>query len=128
MRRFIFVVVAVIWVAAPVLACVPNAAMTDAEMACCQKMGGDCDMGVGNHACCKDTMQRAPGVAVLAQNSRTDVQLVPFANGSTGATVTTGTMAGVYHEISVEQNGAGFRLRVCPPGSSPLELNSILRI
>lgn len=119
MRSSIALLLAVLWLAAPVLACVPNAAMTDAEMACCQKMGGDCDMGTGNHACCKDIMRRAPGVATMAQTSQMDVSLVATATISTGD---------VYDEIFVEQNGAGFRLSVCPPGSSPLVLNSILRI
>jgi hypothetical protein len=119
MMRGSIALLAVLWLAAPVLACLPNATMTDAEMACCQKMGGDCDMGTGNHACCKDTMHRAPSVATMAQNSQTDVSVVAIATISTGD---------VYDEIFVEQNGAGFRLSVCPQGSSPLALDSILRI
>ncbi|MEQ1353426.1 MAG: hypothetical protein ABLT11_05370 [Candidatus Acidiferrum sp.] len=115
-RRFIFVVAAVIWVAAPVLACVPKAAMTDAEMACCQKMGGECDMGVGNHACCKDSMHRAPGAAVVAQNLQTDVPLAAIA-----------AVADVYDEIFAEYVGGDFLVHVGLPGL-PLELNSILRI
>jgi hypothetical protein len=117
-RQLTLLVAALIWVAAPVLACMPTAAMTDAEMACCQKMGGDCDMGTGNHACCKDTMYRAPSVAAVAQASQTDVPLVALATIS---------MDDVSDEILVQQNGAGFRLSVFPPGSSPLALNSILR-
>ena len=116
LRRIILVVAAVIWVAAPVLACVPNAAMTDAEMACCQKMGGDCDMGVGNHACCKDSMHRAPGVAVVAQSLQMDVQLV--------ATAAVGDISA---EIFTEYDGGEFLVHVGPLGL-PLELNSILRI
>ena len=115
-RRFILVVAAVIWVAAPVLACLPNAAMTDAEMACCQKMGGDCDMGVGNHACCKDSMQRAPGAAVVAQPLQVDVPLVAIA-----------AVADVYDETFTEYDGGDFLVHVGLPGL-PLELNSILRI
>ena len=57
-------------------------------------------MGTGNHACCKDTMHRAPSVAAMAQNSQTDV---PIASIST---------SDVYDEILVEQNGTGFRLSV----------------
>lgn len=116
LRRFIFVMAAVIWVAAPVLACVPKAAMTDAEMACCQKMGGECDMGVGNHACCKDSMHRAPGAAVVAQSLQMDVPLVAIA-----------AVADVYDETLPERLGVGFLVHV-GPASLPLELNSILRI
>lgn len=116
MRRIIFVVAAVIWVAAPVLACVPRAAMTDAEMACCQKMGGDCDMGVGNHACCKGSMHRAPGVAVVAQSLQMDVPLVAIA-----------TVADISAEIFTLHLGGDFLVHVEPPGLA-LELNSILRI
>jgi hypothetical protein len=116
MRSSIALLLAILWLATPVLACVPNEAMTNAEMACCQKMGGDCDMGTGNHACCKDTIHRAPSVAAAVQNSQTDVPLVAISTGD------------VSEEIFVQQNGAGFRLSVCPPGSSPLSLNSILRI
>ena len=34
-----------LWMAMPALACLPNAAMTQVEMACCKKMAGDCHMG-----------------------------------------------------------------------------------
>jgi integrase len=33
--------------------------MTEAEMACCKKMAGDCNMGTGQHPCCK-TVSNAP--------------------------------------------------------------------
>jgi hypothetical protein len=116
LRRIILVVAAVIWVAAPVLACVPNAAMTDAEMACCQEMGGHCDMGAGNHACCKDSMHRAPGVAVVAQSLQVDAHVVAIA-----------AAADISAEIFTEHDGREFLVHVAPPGL-PLELNSILRI
>ena len=119
MRSSIALLWAVLWLAAPVLACVPNAAMTDAEMACCQKMGGHCDMGTGNHACCRDIMRRAPSVAVMAQNSQIVVTLVATATVSIGD---------VYGEIFVEQNGAGFPFSFGLQGNSPLALNFILRI
>jgi hypothetical protein len=41
--------------------------MTDAEMACCKKMAGNCDMGTGNHSCCKTTV-RTPQLAAIAHN------------------------------------------------------------
>ncbi len=119
MRRIIFVLAALMWVGAPVLACVPTAAMTDAEMACCKKMGGDCDMGVGNHSCCKHSMNRAPDVAdvvKVAQSSQVDVALVAMA----AAEDITG-------EIFSEYDGGEFVAQAGPPGLV-LELNSILRI
>jgi hypothetical protein len=100
--------------------CVTHPAMTDAEMACCQKMAGDCDMGSGNHSCCRDTMHRAPQhfirPARLTIGSQSDVPLIAIAHRD------------VHDEISSDQNDAGFQLRVYPPGSLPLPLNSILRI
>jgi hypothetical protein len=44
-----------LWMAVPVLACLPTQQMTQAEMACCQKMAGDCRMGSAQHPCCKTT-------------------------------------------------------------------------
>jgi hypothetical protein len=45
--------------AAPALACLPNPHMTQAEMDCCKKMAGDCNMGAGKHPCC-NTLTTAP--------------------------------------------------------------------
>jgi hypothetical protein len=50
---------------APLLACLPSPAMTDAEMACCKKMAGNCDMGAGNHSCCKTTLNSVPASAAV---------------------------------------------------------------
>ena len=115
-QRSIVVLLLFVWVAAPVFACVPTAAMTDAEMACCQKMGGDCDMGEGNHSCCKGTMHRAPSVAALAQGSQTDLPVVAIA-----------TTTYVHEEPSAEQHGY-FRRAVGRLDSSPLTLKSVLKI
>ena len=41
--------------------------MTDAEMACCKKMAGNCDMGAGNHSCCKTTVS-TPQLAAIVQS------------------------------------------------------------
>jgi len=41
------------------LACLPNSSRTSAEMECCKKMAGNCDMGGGNHKCCTTTANRA---------------------------------------------------------------------
>lgn len=78
-----------LWLAIPALACLPNSRMTDAEMACCKKMAGDCHMGMGQHPCCKTVVsapqpmaslqpisQIHPSVAVVARISVTPVPLV----------------------------------------------------
>ena len=59
--------------AAPLLTCLPTPAMTDAEMACCKKMAGNCDMGAGNHSCCKTTASVAQSVAMIAQHQQVHV-------------------------------------------------------
>jgi hypothetical protein len=52
----------------PLLTCLPTPAMTDAEMACCRKMLGNCDMGTGNHSCCKTTMNVSQSSAAIAEH------------------------------------------------------------
>ena len=56
-----------LWLALPALACLPNSQMTDAEIACCKKMVGDCHMGTGQHPCCK-TVANAPQPVVSIQS------------------------------------------------------------
>ena len=51
---FVFLA-AFLWMAAPLLACLPNSSMTPAEMDCCKRMAGNCDMGGSNHKCCGTT-------------------------------------------------------------------------
>jgi hypothetical protein len=58
---------AVFLVTAPLLACLPTPSMTNAEMACCKKMAGNCDMGTGNHSCCKTSVS-TPQLAAIAHN------------------------------------------------------------
>lgn len=48
-----------IWLSSPALACLPNLQMTQAEMDCCKKMAGDCNMSAEKHPCCK-TFTTAP--------------------------------------------------------------------
>jgi hypothetical protein len=64
---------------APLLACLPSPAMTDAEMACCKKMAGNCDMGSGDHSCCKTTLNRVPASAAFPNHQvlHVDFVLVP---------------------------------------------------
>ena len=64
--RFIVAVgMLAVWLTIPALACLPTAQMTDAEMACCKKMAGDCQMGTGQHPCCKTVSNVNPPVATI---------------------------------------------------------------
>jgi hypothetical protein len=116
MRRSIFVLLLFLWVAAPVLACLPSAAMTDAEMACCKKMAGDCDMGSGNHSCCQHSLSAAPTVATAAQSSHPT--LLKLAK----------TTAAIHDELSPQYHAKAFELIPSQPGTSSLAFKSILRI
>jgi hypothetical protein len=116
MRRSIFVLLLFLWVAAPVLACLPTAAMTDAEMACCKKMAGECDMGSGNHSCCQHTISATPTVATAVQSSQPD--LLALAK----------TTADIYGEFSLEHYDEALQRSAHPRETSPLELKLILRI
>jgi hypothetical protein len=60
--------VAQLALATTLLACVPNPSMTRAEMECCRKMAGNCDMGNGNHKCCNVTVNRSAPVAAIAHS------------------------------------------------------------
>lgn len=69
--------------ATPSLACLPNSLMTPAEMDCCKKMAGSCDMGSGNHKCCATTVNHANPTAVIVHNifqHDFDVIVVRWAN------------------------------------------------
>jgi hypothetical protein len=115
-RRSILLLLAFLWASAPVLACLRSAAMTDAEMACCKKMVGNCEMGAGNHSCCNTTVNTSQAVTVTVQNPQ--VQL-PF------------VVAGVllpFHISTADVARDGVRIGhsvipISPPGSQ-----SILRI
>jgi hypothetical protein len=61
--------VALLTATAPLLACVPNSGMTAAEMECCKKMAGNCDMGGLNQKCCDMTVNHSAPAAAVAQNS-----------------------------------------------------------
>lgn len=66
-RQIFAFVLVFAWTAPTVLACLPNPQMTQAEMACCKKMAGDCRMGVGQHPCCK-TASSIPSPLALLQS------------------------------------------------------------
>ncbi|HET6932140.1 MAG TPA: hypothetical protein VFI45_17565 [Candidatus Acidoferrum sp.] len=72
-RRPILFMLGMLLAAAPLLTCLPTPAMTDAEMACCKKMAGNCDMGTGNHSCCKTTASVAQSFAMIAQHQQVPV-------------------------------------------------------
>ena len=42
--------------------------MTQAEMACCKKMAGDCENGAAQHPCCKTSVNVTPTVAKVERN------------------------------------------------------------
>src|SRR6476660_9065690 len=46
-RRIVALLLACVWSSTPLLICLPNPSMTPAEMECCRKMAGNCDMGGG---------------------------------------------------------------------------------
>jgi hypothetical protein len=52
-RPIVVLALLALWTAVPVLACLPTHQMTQAEMACCKTMAGDCQMGSAQHPCCK---------------------------------------------------------------------------
>ena len=64
LRRILASALALLWLCVPLLACLPNGSMTAEEMACCQKMAGNCAMGGGNHKCC-DTAINHTALAAL---------------------------------------------------------------
>jgi hypothetical protein len=70
MRARVIAIVALCSViASPLFACLPSSSMTPAEMECCKKMAGHCDMGGGNHKCCDTTANRPALSAAPAHNS-----------------------------------------------------------
>lgn len=62
--------------ASPLFACLPDSAMTQAEMECCKKMAGNCDMGGGKHKCCDMTVRHStPATAIAKSSSHHDLTL-----------------------------------------------------
>jgi hypothetical protein len=115
-RRSTFVLLLFLWVAAPVLACLPTAAMSDAEMACCKKMAGECDMGSGNHSCCQHNISATPTVATVAHSSQPDLLVLAR------------TTADIYGEFSPGHYDEALHRSAHAPETSPLDLKLILRI
>jgi hypothetical protein len=103
-------------VTAPLLTCLPTPAMTDAEMACCKKMAGNCDMGSGNHSCCKTTANVAQPVAMIVQHQQMHVSPVSVAV----SILCTESNS----EIAIDL----IRVKLSPIPISPPGLQTILRI
>jgi hypothetical protein len=112
---FVFVLVFT-WTAVPALACLPSVAMTQAEMACCKKMAGDCHVGAGEHSCCKTKAERATPAATL---DRTASQIQPYF-------VATVLDVSILPEPTVDRADSS-ELRGLPPPAPP-GLNPFLRI
>jgi len=115
-RRTTTVLVVFLCALAPVLACWPSASMTDAEMACCQRMAGNCEMGGGNHSCCKTAMNVAQPAAAIVQSPQIHLPAVVM------------TAATVFADRSADRTGESVRLAGLPTSISPPGLLSILRI
>jgi len=107
----------VVWLAMPALACLPNLKMTDAEMACCKKMAGDCHMGANHHPCCERASNISTPVAT--------VQPVPQVHPDfTLLAVTAISEANSTSEIAP----AHVRLDIPPPEIPAIASISILKI
>ena len=105
-----------LWTAIPALACLPSATMTQAEVACCKKMAGDCRMGMGQHPCCKTKVERATPVATL---DRSAIRIHP-------SFVAALLAVSFSPELTIERAGSN-ELRGLPPPAPPA-LHPVLRI
>jgi hypothetical protein len=114
-RSIIVLSLLALWLATPALACLPGSQMTDAEMACCKKMAGNCHMGTGQHPCCK-TVSTAP--ASIASIQPVSPFHVGFAVIAAALVVDVSSVS----QAEPEQIGLGL-----PPPAPPGH-NSILRI
>lgn len=67
--RWLAVAVLFAWTLLPAIACAADLRqMSEPEMACCKKMAGKCDMGVGQHSCCDQSVHsQDPTRAVFTQ-------------------------------------------------------------
>jgi hypothetical protein len=72
-RRIIALLTICLWISSPLLACLPNPSMSPAEMECCKKMAGNCDMGGGNHKCCDTTANHAAPSAAIVHSATSNL-------------------------------------------------------
>jgi hypothetical protein len=89
--------------------------MTEAEMACCKKMAGDCHMGVGKHPCCKTVTSGDVPVATLQPTTHVQPSFAVVA------------LIHVQEEIPLAEFALTQANRGLPPPAPP-GLTSILRI
>jgi len=102
-------------IGSPALACLPNSQMTAAEMECCKKMAGDCNMGKGQHPCCK-TVSPTPSPVASVQPS------LHFHPSFAVAALT------VTLEVAPVSTGEFAQVNLGLPPPAPPGPNSILRI
>lgn len=115
-RRIAVLLLVLSWASSPLLACLPNSSMTPAEMECCKKMAGNCDMGGGNHKCCDSTVnQPAPTAAVLHSTATQELAL-PNVVGDAEV------------ELVKPQFAEGFSFAPVAITSSPPGFSTVLRI
>jgi hypothetical protein len=92
--------------------------MTQAEMACCKKMAGDCQMGSAQHPCCKTAPSVNAPVATIAATEPIS-QLHP-------SVAVVGYIPNAQFEPKAEGEIIQAHLGLPPP--APPGPNSILRI
>jgi hypothetical protein len=114
-RPIVVLALLALWTAVPVLACLPTDQMTQAEMACCKKMVGDCQMGSAQRPCCKTAPTVSAPVAMIEPISQfhPSVAVVSFTPSA-------------QFEPNAESEVAQAHLGLPPP--APPGPNSILRI
>lgn len=114
-RYILVLALLAIWVATPALACLPNPKMAQAEMDCCKKMAGDCNMGAGEHPCCKTvTTPPSPIASIQAKvQSQAVFALVAL-------------VLDIAFDPRTEAESTLIQIGVPPP--SPPGMDSILRI
>ena len=117
-RPIVVLALLALWTAVPVLACLPTHQMTQAEMACCKKMVGDCQMGSEQHPCCKT----APTINATAATIAT---VAPIAQFHPSVAVVSFTPSAPF-EPGTEGELAHAHLGLPPP--APPGPSSILRI
>src|ERR1700691_618140 len=114
-RSIIVLSLLAFWLATPALSCLPNTQMTSSEMACCKKMAGDCNMGTGQHPCCKTVSNAPASIASIQPISQVHADFAAVAE----------TVVVLVPSVSeAESQQIGFGL---PPPAPPGQ-NSILRI
>lgn len=90
--------------------------MTAAEMECCKKMAGNCDMGGGNHKCCDATVNQSVPTAAVLNSTATQELVLPDAVGY------------VQIELAKPQFAEGFDFTSVAITASPPGFSTVLRI